>query len=134
MGAGHRRHLQQVLCLTSDIGRFIDKIDRNPALRDATVIIHGDHGARISIPDYKDRNLDGYGKSEFERDMRGTFFAVRIPGVLKGQALDMPVRIDDLFRRLVVADFRSLDVDSLQAKADTPYPAVNPRLFTNKIK
>ncbi len=35
-------------CLVQKLDWFFTRIDGNPALRDATIVLHGDHGSRIS--------------------------------------------------------------------------------------
>lgn len=41
-------YFEQVACLVATLDGFLISLDRNAAFTDATIIIHGDHGSRIS--------------------------------------------------------------------------------------
>jgi hypothetical protein len=75
----YEAYLRQVQCVIGRLDAMMDQIAASPALRDAKVVIHGDHGSRISA---------GYDVGELsERDFVdnfGTFFAVREPAIEPG--------------------------------------------------
>ena len=105
-------HLEQAECAARDIRRLDAAIGAKPELQDATIIVHSDHGSRISIENRAALADPKYGDRAYERDWRGAFFAVKIPG-LAGGAIDRPVRVDKLFDRLIRSGFRGLDLDSI---------------------
>lgn len=105
-------HIEQAECAARDIRRLDAAIRANSALRDAIIMVHSDHGSRISIENRAALSDQEYDDHAYERDWRGAFFAVKIPG-LAGRAIDRPVRVDMLYDRLIRSDFRGLDFDSI---------------------
>ena len=65
-------YLDQVRCVASEIDGFLAALGENPDLRDATVIIHGDHGSRISAGNV----LEDYEPRDFIANY-ATYFAVK---------------------------------------------------------
>jgi len=97
-------YADQVRCLTSRIDRMMDALDRTPAGRQAIVIIHGDHGSRITpvVP-----FLDGPALTELEvLTSHSTLFAIRVPGELAA-TVDGPVALDELMGDFARRDFAS---------------------------
>jgi hypothetical protein len=75
----YKAYLGQVRCVVSKLDALLSAVELSPQLRDALIVIHGDHGSRISngnvLEDYRERDfVDNY----------ATFFAVRAPGVSEG--------------------------------------------------
>ena len=116
-----RRHYDQAVCLASDIKKLINAISKSKELSDATIIIHGDHGARVGIKNYEGAMPRGYSAAIKEIDTRGSFLAVHIPGVMEGGVVDTPVRLDKVYRALAKEHFKSLDLKSLKPGPDSPY-------------
>lgn len=88
-------YLRQAACVMSRIDVLLGRLDTIEAFRDATIVIHGDHGSRISngfrIEDLGPRDLvDNY----------ATYFAVRAPGVTPGVDCDF-TSLPQVFRRLM---------------------------------
>lgn len=78
VAARERGYADQVRCLTSRIDRMLQALERTPAGRNAIVILHGDHGSRITpvVP-----FLNGPALSDREVLLsHSTFFAIRVPG------------------------------------------------------
>ena len=76
---GYRHYLPQYRCLAGRLDRVIARLDSLPAFAGATIVLHGDHGSRISAgryaEDVSDRDIiDNY----------SAFFAIRRPGVDAG--------------------------------------------------
>ncbi len=88
-------YLAQVRCVVDQLDMLLTAISRTDRYRDAIVLIHGDHGSRISagniLEDFEDRDLvDNY----------ATFFAVKSPASPPG--LDCEQRaLPDVFRAQV---------------------------------
>ena len=69
-------YFAQVDCLLTKLDELLTAIDNSPGFKDASIVIHGDHGARLSSGQRADHLTD--------RDMidnYATLFAVRGPGV-----------------------------------------------------
>lgn len=77
--ARYRLYYEQMLCTNDMLGELISVIDGNPALRDATVIVHGDHGSRLAPTVYSQLSTS-YDQASYDSDWLGTLFAVRKPG------------------------------------------------------
>lgn len=75
----YERYFRQVRCVARSVDALLTALDDHPASRDATVIIHGDHGSRISRS-----QLHQIVEPADLVDNYGTFFAVRAPGVEPG--------------------------------------------------
>ena len=89
----YRRYLAQVGCVERKLNDFMMMIGRAENYRDAMIVIHGDHGSRISISNLLDEQT--------ERDMvdnHATFFAVRSPGVPAGVDCQF-ASLSEVFRR-----------------------------------
>lgn len=99
-----RGYAEQVRCLTKRIGRMLDTLDRTAAGRDAIVILHGDHGSRITpIVPY----LDGPRLSEHDILLsHSTFFAMRVPGE-PGGTVAGTFALDELMGDFAARDFAS---------------------------
>jgi hypothetical protein len=89
----YRRYLAQVGCVERKLNDFMMTIRRVENYRDAVIVIHGDHGSRISISNLLEEQT--------ARDMvdnHATFFAVRSPGVSAGVDCQF-VSLTEVFRR-----------------------------------
>ena len=108
-----RAYGEQVRCLTSRIDKLVQALQRTEAGRDAIVIIHGDHGARINVED-----PSANGPAMTDRDVLtaySTMFAIKVPGQ-EPATFAQPVSLDEL-----MADFRRRDFAA--APHPTPEPA-----------
>jgi hypothetical protein len=114
------RYLEQVLCATSDIEKLVAALENHPKLRDAVIIVHGDHGSRLTVDNPKHLEAAGYTESMRQIDQRGTFMAVRLPRK-SGATVYEDLRIDAIFAALVASGFSSLDVNTIQRRPDSPY-------------
>jgi hypothetical protein len=75
----YEAYLQQGTCVIRLIDKLLQSISAVPELQNATIMIHGDHGSRLSstryVEDMTDRDMvDNY----------STFFAVKKPGLSAG--------------------------------------------------
>jgi hypothetical protein len=78
--AEYGRYLGQVRCVHHHLDRFMRTIAATAHLRDAVIVLHGDHGSRIPRPeqagvDVRNPFIDGL----------STLFAVRAPGIEPGR-------------------------------------------------
>ena len=89
----YRHYFQQPGCVRSQILGFLDAVNRNPAHQDATIIIHGDHGSRISVGNV----IEEYEDDDYIANY-GTYFAVRGPDVEPGVDCEL-LSLPEAFRR-----------------------------------
>jgi hypothetical protein len=78
----YSRYVAQYGCAANKIETLLSDIDRDPAFADATIVIQGDHGARISAGQYAEDLSD--------RDMVDNYaalYAARKPGLAPGYDL-----------------------------------------------
>lgn len=85
----------QVGCVMNRLDALMQMVAQTPHLRDAVVVIHGDHGSRISVGNI----VEDYAAQDFV-DNYGTFFAVRAPGVAAGVDCTF-TSLGQVFRRIV---------------------------------
>lgn len=69
----------QSICVLNKITELLNTIDRLPQFDDAIIIIHGDHGSRISIGNH----VEDYDERDFI-DNYATFYAIRSPDIKAG--------------------------------------------------
>lgn len=102
--AREKAYAAQVTCLQSRLGRMLDQLGKTEAGRDAIVLIHGDHGSRISpIAPY----IGGPDLTERELLMsHSAFFAIRIPGAAGGE-VPGSFALEDLMGDFRARDFRA---------------------------
>jgi hypothetical protein len=101
--AGYDR---QVRCTMRLVREMIEAIPEG-LLRDATVIVQGDHGSRLSTAAPQATNAATMSIADY-RDSYSTLFAVRSPGLEAGYDTRL-VPITCLFKTLVASRFRSAE-------------------------
>jgi len=89
------RYLSQVRCVMSKVESLLDEMQNVPALQDAVIVIHGDHGSRIS----SGRFVEGLTPRDLV-DNYATFFAVRSADVPPGIDCDF-TSLPQVFRRVM---------------------------------
>jgi arylsulfatase A-like enzyme len=92
-------YLEQLECTTSRIGGILQEVLATEALRDAIVIVHGDHGSRINVTTPNQANLHRMHDVDFT-DAFATHFAVRMPSAKPGVDT-RSIAIDELFSAIV---------------------------------
>jgi hypothetical protein len=110
----YRLYMQQVQCSQRLLFKFMDALGQNEWFREATVLVHGDHGSRISLQG--ETGADGVGElaQSNDRDWHGSLIALRHPGSA-GARIDRPVVLDELFSQLLKNDFAGIDVEGVAA-------------------
>lgn len=88
-------YFAQLRCVQHKLDDFMSAIAKSDNYRDATIIIHGDHGSRISIGNV----LEDYTPRDFI-DNYAAFFAVRSPAAPPGLDCEF-VSLPEIFRRSV---------------------------------
>jgi hypothetical protein len=106
----YEAYFSQLRCVVSKLDELMEAVKSEPALADAVVVIHGDHGARISagylIEDLSPRDfIDNY----------GAYFAIRAPNAEAG--------IDCSFLSLPEV-FRQAEHQGRVERAATPLPVL----------
>lgn len=96
----YRIYFEQTHCLTSLLNDVLETIDELGLLEEATIIIHGDHGSRITIADPVAPMADVTSSRDFI-DAFSTLFAIRSPTVSPGYN-GVPRSIQGLFAELVL--------------------------------
>lgn len=77
----HEQYRDQLLCIMAGLDGFLEAIEANPELRDAVVLVQGDHGARMDKTE-PDPNLDH--DAPHMLDVYNAFVAIRAPGFAPG--------------------------------------------------
>ena len=98
---------QQVGCVMRRLDKVIAAFLSSPASKDGVIIIHGDHGSRITAMDPIEPNAGKLSNADL---MAGysTLFAVRAPGLAAGVE-PRPFATPDILRQLARSNFTSLD-------------------------
>jgi hypothetical protein len=89
----YANYLAQFRCVQRKLDDFLSAVEESENLRDATIIVHGDHGSRISTSNILEKLI----QRDFV-DNFGTFFAVRAPGVQPGVDCEF-LSLPEVFRR-----------------------------------
>lgn len=95
----YRLYLEQLECVNRRITGMIERLLERPALRDAIVIVHGDHGSRIGLTTPNRPNLERLLPEDL-RDAFATHFAVRAPGI-EPQLDDRSAAIESVLASIV---------------------------------
>lgn len=107
-------YFAQLGCVQSKLDEFMTAIRQSENFRDAVIIIHGDHGSRISSGNV----LEDYTRRDFV-DNYATFFAVRSPAAPAGLDCEF-VSLPEIFRRHVAPR-----TDAPRAEARLPVLALS---------
>lgn len=96
----YHRYFEQVLCIQTKMMEMFDQLERLGLWDEALVVVHGDHGSRISLQHGIPQNRDLLVASD-HADLYSTFFAVKFPG---GSARydSRPLPLDRIFGRLLL--------------------------------
>jgi hypothetical protein len=81
----YERYADQVRCVLTLLDRLLDTLDSRGLLDNATIIVHGDHGSRISEHFPTGANLHAGVLTETDyTDSFSTLYAIKAPGVPAG--------------------------------------------------
>lgn len=79
----YREYFEQITCTMRKLNDLFDAMKANGTFDDATIIIHGDHGARISRILINEKNADQLTHDDF-LDAFSTLFAIKTPKTQSG--------------------------------------------------
>lgn len=79
----YKSYFAQIRCTQRKLDRLFDAMKRAGTYDSATIVIHGDHGARISLTDPSAKNLPSMTRDDF-LDGFSTLFAVKAPWIEPG--------------------------------------------------
>lgn len=94
----YEQYLRQARCVVSKIDALLSDLRDRPAFRDALIVIHGDHGSRISSGAF----VEQLGPRDMI-DNYAAFFAIRGPGIEPGTDCEF-TSLPQIFRRTMAAD------------------------------
>ncbi len=101
-------YFEQVSCVYKKLTEFMDKIENLEQFKNATIVINGDHGSRISSGQFWE-NLS-------ERDLvdnYSTHFSIRSPKVEPGYDL-RSVSVQRLFAEVFSSPFQEISMDDVE--------------------
>lgn len=119
------RYLRQLRCVARKLDDFMEAVSQKENYRDALIVVHGDHGSRISINDL----VEDYKPRDFV-DNYGAFFAVRGPAVVPGVDCEF-VSLPEIFRRYVA---RPGTIETLRTRAPLPIVALSKASGNPKVE
>lgn len=73
------RYLPQAKCALNEIGRLFDRMRELGLYDDAFIVVHSDHGSRISLRSAHKLNRNRLTPEDYQ-DMFSTLFAIKLPG------------------------------------------------------
>ncbi|MDW9372087.1 nodulation protein NoeB [Sinorhizobium meliloti] len=110
-------YFAQTLCLAKQLDKFFNAVLSDKRFQDATIVVHGDHGSRISAG----RNVETMSPRDYV-DNYSALYAVRKPGVATGT--DYKLRsvqwLNASLFRGNVSEVAPTVVGSMQGKSDDP--------------
>jgi len=101
------KYLEQVKCSHLLMDKLIEKLNSHPEAQNSTIIIHGDHGSRLSSLEPYLENIDHFTKEDYIQYF-STFFAVRRPNLTPGY-VGQPLALDELLNIIVLGKTALLD-------------------------
>lgn len=100
--SAYQIYFEQAHCLVSLLDALFKSLEANGLLQTATIVVHGDHGSRITIADPVDPELSSADNRDFV-DSFSTLLAIRSPSLTPG--FDRSMRsIQGLFAEHVLKD------------------------------
>ena len=113
--ARYERYFEQLRCLYEKMDLILDKIEKNNKLKNAIIIVHGDHGSRIIFSRPWEEDEDILRRSDYI-DSYSTLFAIRSNGIAAGYDRNL-TSMQALFAKLAASRFRRLPVSGAAAKS-----------------
>jgi arylsulfatase A-like enzyme len=97
----YRRYFEQTTCLLGMLDDLFDAMRDRGIFDRATIIVHGDHGSRITIHDPVFENAERLSPRDLI-DAYSALFAIRMPGVASGYDTQMR-SVQDLFGEYILS-------------------------------
>ena len=101
------RYLEQVKCSHFLVDKLIERLNSHPEVQNSTIIIHGDHGSRLSLLEPYLENVDHFSKEDYIQFF-STFFVARRPNLTPGY-VGQPLSLDELLNIIVLGKTALLD-------------------------
>lgn len=98
--AMYKQYFAQVRCIMSRMDALFRAMRERGILEDATIVVHGDHGSRITLLDPYQENKRSLSPEDYV-DSFSTLYAIRAPGVTPGYD-DRPATLHNLFSTQVL--------------------------------
>lgn len=95
----YSRYLKQIECAHFLMDKLIGKLNSNPETQNSTIVIHGDHGSRLSPLSPHLNNSGNFSDEDFIQNF-STFFSIRSPDLSLGYDR-RPLALDELLSTLV---------------------------------
>ena len=96
----YERYFEQARCLASKLGALFVEMEDMGVMEDATVLVHGDHGSRIALKDF--RLVDPGTLTDRDMvDLFSTLFATKMPGGSQGYRREI-ISIQEVFSQEVL--------------------------------
>lgn len=92
----YERYKAQVICTNRMITALLDNIASRDCLRDAIIVLHGDHGSRIG-PGMYSRIGPDYEPGDHDKDFRSVLFVAKAPGQAPGTIVVADLLLPDAF-------------------------------------
>jgi hypothetical protein len=112
-------YFEQIACVTGKIEGAVRALSRSPAKDNFVVIVHGDHGSRITNEDPSKENLGTFSDADMVAGF-STLFAVKGPGIDAGYS-PAPAPVAVLLRQWAEHEFRLLPAPEVTAGAAQVY-------------
>lgn len=100
----YRTYAEQWQCAVHRIAQLVDVLEASRSDRDFIVIVHGDHGSRITPVKPTIDNVGEF-SPQLLRDSYSTLVAIRMPGLSPGYRREV-ISVQNLLRDLAAAEFR----------------------------
>lgn len=110
-------YFEQVRCAKELVNRMIATLDKSPAAGNYVLILHGDHGSRVTRADPR-AGRSRIAKEDFVAGF-STLFAVKFAsreGSTEGRIEPGIVPVSELLRQLALTDFKALSFTHSQAE------------------
>jgi hypothetical protein len=115
------RYLPQISCALKEMDRLFDQMRKLGLYDEATIVVHGDHGSRISLHSPSYLNRDNLTPEDY-RDVYSVLFAIKQPG---GGYREHPetVPLNVLMQRTakIISRYKKSEEESRNVPEDLPF-------------
>ena len=105
-------YIQQVGCTLQKIQEIVDILKERNLYNEAIIVIHGDHGSRISVVEPGNRSASNPMTDSDFRDGYSTLAAIKIPNTEAGYE-QAPIAISQLISKFVLGKLSALPVPKI---------------------
>lgn len=115
------RYIEQTRCALRELQRLFDGMRRMGIYDQATIVVHGDHGSRISLRDAVAENIDLLTPEDY-RDLFSTLFAFRQPAgepKIRDEVISLNVLLAQILSRVTGSE--DVQLSEAATNAGTPF-------------